>query len=528
MPAWAQFLAIFLSAVMLTLGFSNRDFIFSILDDSSNVPVEVVADTIEVEFLIYSKDDNEPIERAEVQFIFDGAPEPRLTNSDGYVKIEIPSRDDVDVVIKKEGFEDLNRTINLSADEDRTVPYFLETDESFSSYNLKGSGFSEGLRIQMSSYRTLEYKTSKGNREESDFQSPFITIESIEEKNAEEVLEVLELDNRQPSKVNTKIGKDKSSVTVEMSFTSKENNKTYDYSGALSKSNIFEGHTISSTKAGSEWQSELIGQSPTAEQLSVLTRPNFYESPFYEYPEQPLKVGQSWSFSDKNLKFGEDDLIITSSDITAKLEEITEYEGETAALLSVGGSLRAVLADSDELANEDSDYQQEESMFDRIFDRIRKEFASDIMQDYFIPDAITEISEDLYYSEVTYLNETMRENSPELYSTLWSIYVDVSSEENFRNYSLASIEDSVRREIEKKSILEVSTARLHKAMFEEGETNDGDQGENAVLNLSISGTVYRSLKSPLDLSREFSFEGNVDQSLTSEFRGTSVEKFSTI
>ncbi|NES17988.1 MAG: hypothetical protein F6K41_03455 [Symploca sp. SIO3E6] len=80
----------------------------------------------EVRFIILSKIDNDPINKAEVQFIFDGAPEPRFTNDDGYVGINIPKRNDIDVVIKKKGFKDLSRRINLKADPDRTITYYLE------------------------------------------------------------------------------------------------------------------------------------------------------------------------------------------------------------------------------------------------------------------------------------------------------------------------------------------------------------------------------------------------------------------
>ncbi|NEQ71493.1 MAG: hypothetical protein F6K21_39635 [Symploca sp. SIO2D2] len=80
-----------------------------------------------VSFIILSDVDDEPISKAEVQFIFDGAPAPRYTNDDGYVSISIPKRDYIDFVIRKKGFQNLSRRINLKADLDETLIYPLKT-----------------------------------------------------------------------------------------------------------------------------------------------------------------------------------------------------------------------------------------------------------------------------------------------------------------------------------------------------------------------------------------------------------------
>ena len=61
-------------------------------------------------------EDKQPIEGVEVRFKFSGAPESRSTNSDGYVDISIPARDDIDIVLTKEGFETIDRTINTAVD----------------------------------------------------------------------------------------------------------------------------------------------------------------------------------------------------------------------------------------------------------------------------------------------------------------------------------------------------------------------------------------------------------------------------
>jgi len=83
--------------------------------------------------LIVLGEDNQPVEKVQVQFILDSAPERRLTNSDGYAGINIPIRNDINVILSKEGFQTINTTINLQVDESRTRTYTLEKEKSSSS-----------------------------------------------------------------------------------------------------------------------------------------------------------------------------------------------------------------------------------------------------------------------------------------------------------------------------------------------------------------------------------------------------------
>ncbi|NET56250.1 MAG: hypothetical protein F6K47_08750 [Symploca sp. SIO2E6] len=80
----------------------------------------------EVGFIVVSKVNGEPIRQAEIQFTFDGAPETRLTNDEGYVRIDVPKRNDIDILIRKKGFKNKIYTINLQADPNRTTKYSLE------------------------------------------------------------------------------------------------------------------------------------------------------------------------------------------------------------------------------------------------------------------------------------------------------------------------------------------------------------------------------------------------------------------
>ncbi len=82
--------------------------------------------------LIVQSDKLQPIEGANVQFILKGV-EARKTDSNGYVRIRIPSRKDVEVVLSKEGFQTIHQVINLAVDSQRTRIYQLNAVSSQSS-----------------------------------------------------------------------------------------------------------------------------------------------------------------------------------------------------------------------------------------------------------------------------------------------------------------------------------------------------------------------------------------------------------
>jgi hypothetical protein len=83
------------------------------------------SDLVPVELIIRTKD-GKPIEGVEIQFISKGAPASKLTNTDGYVSLKIPSRSDIDIVLRKEGFKPIKKTINLTTDPDRTKTIEIE------------------------------------------------------------------------------------------------------------------------------------------------------------------------------------------------------------------------------------------------------------------------------------------------------------------------------------------------------------------------------------------------------------------
>jgi hypothetical protein len=83
--------------------------------------------------LIVQTEQFAPLENVEVRFITKGAPEVRLTDSNGYTRLQIPSTGDVEVILAKKDFETLRLVINLDNDSNRARTYQLKKLTSSSS-----------------------------------------------------------------------------------------------------------------------------------------------------------------------------------------------------------------------------------------------------------------------------------------------------------------------------------------------------------------------------------------------------------
>lgn len=76
--------------------------------------------------IIVFDSESKPIKGVKVQFISEGAPEPKRTNTDGFVEVSVPKRDDIQVVLSHENFDTIDRTLDLRKDPDQTRTYYME------------------------------------------------------------------------------------------------------------------------------------------------------------------------------------------------------------------------------------------------------------------------------------------------------------------------------------------------------------------------------------------------------------------
>jgi len=79
--------------------------------------------------IIVESDIAKPLENVEIRFVSKGSPEVRRTNTDGFTQIEIPARNDIEIILTKEGFETARHTLNLNNDPNRTRTYYLKSQQ---------------------------------------------------------------------------------------------------------------------------------------------------------------------------------------------------------------------------------------------------------------------------------------------------------------------------------------------------------------------------------------------------------------
>ncbi|MBD2625038.1 carbohydrate-binding protein [Trichormus variabilis] len=70
----------------------------------------------------------EPLDHVKVEFNFTGAPPSKFTDSNGYVQINIPERNDIKIYLSKKGYKTRDYILNLLADPDSNKEIELEQE----------------------------------------------------------------------------------------------------------------------------------------------------------------------------------------------------------------------------------------------------------------------------------------------------------------------------------------------------------------------------------------------------------------
>lgn len=117
-------------AIFLLVGIVSVDKIPNLF---ANNPEEKEQKQIDLS-LVIRDDDNNPLEGVDVSFQGTGAVESRRTDTNGYVSINLPERQDIEIVMRKEGFKTKRQIMNLTIDSEKTVTYYLESEVKSNSY----------------------------------------------------------------------------------------------------------------------------------------------------------------------------------------------------------------------------------------------------------------------------------------------------------------------------------------------------------------------------------------------------------
>jgi hypothetical protein len=122
LPNWAKALFTFISIVGLIAGYETLQ---------SNPAKELLSqdsktsDLKDVNIIVRTRE-SQPIDNVKVEIISKGPPTSKTTDSNGYVEIQIPSRETVEIILSKPSYENAKYLINLATDPNTTRTLYIK------------------------------------------------------------------------------------------------------------------------------------------------------------------------------------------------------------------------------------------------------------------------------------------------------------------------------------------------------------------------------------------------------------------
>lgn len=455
-------------------------------------------ENIEVRFIVLSKDENTPLEKAEIKYIFEGAPASRFTNSDGYTNIEIPKRKNIDIIVKKEGYKDLIRQINLEVDRKRTIIYYLNKDEDKYLYNFKKK-YQEGETIQETTTSNLSGSLLNNDRDNDSILSAIIKFNNNETAS----YEILETKNDEPSKY-IQYDNNKSSIylaKITTLFKDKKYNYRYEFpvKGSLNKKQIL--HEYKNEK----WHKTLIDEKANNEQKKELEEisSTFFENLFPIFPNKKVKLGDSWDISDECNQIFSSDLynnetsVITNSNCKANFKELTNYNGKKSALILLEGKINFK-----QLINHNIQDSNSESKFEK---EIGRKFRNDLLKDM-----IAHIITDSLYNNNDLNNlieeyeglkkNTSSETFNKFINIISTIYEELYYKEDLRYANWEEFRTEVLQEIDKKQLIQFFIKNISENIEDKDKNITNNKSNTSTIE--FKGKSYINLKSLIDTYSE--------------------------
>ena len=344
-----------------------------------------------------------------------------------------------------------------------------------------------------------KYSFSVGDSHNSSVDRPFATFIIDDLSNQESECEITGSNKRNLFEIVEKVGISTNSVSAKMDVVMSQDNKTYPYSSTLSEDEMFADSSILYKYSDGEWKRSIIGKQPTHSQALELSKHWDLNNLFLEYPSSPLKLGQSWSIN--NLLWSSDRGFLDPS-IEATLEEITEYEGQPAALISLEGKISYL--DADQPSSESNDI----SLQGRVLKSLERRFHSEYAKEYILSNIKEIVATDLFNNKFSLNENSMKEKSPDLYNAIVRIYQEVITDPELPNYSLSTIKEILDQKMDKYSILPLLIERLESGSESSAENNDRDPFK---IEFIVSGKFFRSLEKPIDLYQEIKLVGEASR-----------------
>ncbi|MBP0038802.1 MAG: hypothetical protein J7519_14035 [Roseofilum sp. SID1] len=126
LPPWAKAIFVFL---MVVAGIGGFQFLETNSQTSTgSMSVQLSPSLKEINILIRDRNNQKAIESVNIMIISDGPPVSKMTDRNGYVKIEIPERKTVEVTLQKNGYKTVTESLNLETDPNTTRTLYMDLE----------------------------------------------------------------------------------------------------------------------------------------------------------------------------------------------------------------------------------------------------------------------------------------------------------------------------------------------------------------------------------------------------------------
>ena len=128
LPPWAQLISALATLTLATFG------VVQILPPQPRDPnpnpsptsTPEATEKIPQEIYVYDAETDQPLSRVDVRFLAPGGAIGDRTNSDGLTELTVPKSEDIDIELRKEGYETQIKKLNLVTDPEKRKTYYLK------------------------------------------------------------------------------------------------------------------------------------------------------------------------------------------------------------------------------------------------------------------------------------------------------------------------------------------------------------------------------------------------------------------
>lgn len=314
-------------------------------------------------------------------------------------------------------------------------------------------------------------------------------------KDEESRYEIIDSENGIPLTISETLNDSQIALlgSLEVGYSASE--KPYKYNGSISENGLLIGKEIIHENKDGAWLVDLAGGANTELEQIEVDEYSSWNSLFLNYPRNPVKIGESWDLTQYILATDG----ITDGSATATFSEVTEYEGEPAALITIEGSWVDKGGGS-----EDTSF--EGMLLQELSRSLLKKMTVEYAEIYVINDIKKTVVDDLYYDDFSLTLDDGKLKG--LTDTLSKVYQDADNNPDLPYYEFSEMERYVDEKFAEYSVSNLVVTITEDSLETDLSADDSDEDDDFSTEGTLSGKVYRSLQNPIDLYQEIKLSGN--------------------